>query len=258
MNINVIIFSKNRAAQLELFIRSMKKFFKDFSSNEIKILYKTSNSFFEEGYEKLKKIHSDDNIIYFKESENFKNSLIQLFDKNQKHTVFFVDDNVFKEPFSFNDDEFKHFDINDDILCLSLRLHPRLTYCYPASIDMKTPNFLNDKNVFLWRGLYGDYGYPLSLDGHIYKTSNIIFYILTLESQMASSPVLIPKMMCYNKSIIINNPINKVQNFNNNIHGSITVEYLNGQFLEGKIIDLTPFEGFENRSCHQEIQINFI
>ena len=63
MNINVIIFSKNRAAQLELFIRSMKKFFKDFSSNEIKILYKTSNSFFEEGYEKLKKIHSDDNIF---------------------------------------------------------------------------------------------------------------------------------------------------------------------------------------------------
>jgi hypothetical protein len=49
-----------------------------------------------------------------------------------------------------------------------------------------------------------------------------------------------------------------VQEWNNNVHGKITAEYLNEQFLFGKIIDLTPFEGFENISCHQELPINFI
>jgi hypothetical protein len=261
---NIIIFSKNRGAQLELLIRSMKKFFKDFSEFNIKILYKFTSLEFEKGYDKLKNLHKDENIIW-KQDTDFQKCLTDLFDKTEKYSVFFVDDIVFKEPFSIKDEKFKYFETHGDILCLSMRLHPRLTYCYPANVNMTPPDF-KDNNVFLWKGQSGDYGYSMSLDGHIFRSKDIYFYILnmqydgpnSLEAKMAVSPLFHPKMICYDKSIIVNNPVNKVQQWNNNLHGKITAEFLNEQFLSGKKIDLSPFEGFENTSCHQEIPINFI
>ncbi len=261
---NIIIFSKNRASQLELLIRSMKKYFKEFQQMQIKILYKFTNDEFMKGYSKLIGMHPDENIIWNMDTD-FQKGLIELFDKKEKYTVFFVDDIIFKEPFSIDDDRFKFFKSHGDILCLSLRLHPKLTYCYPAKINMTSPAF-TENGVFLWKGQSGDYGYPMSLDGHIFRTNDINYYISYmkyngpnfLESQMAMQPLFYPKMICYEKSIIVNNPVNKVQNWNDNIHGEITAEYLNEQFLSGKIIDLTPFEGLNNISCHQELPINFI
>jgi hypothetical protein len=261
--LNIIVFSRDRASQLELFLRSMKKYFKEFFDVQIKILYKFTNDEFEKGYSKTIDIHSNDNIIWKIDNE-FQKDLLSIFDKQQKHSVFFVDDIIFKEPFSLEDEKFKFFDSHGDILCLSLRLHPRLNYCYPARIHMTPPQFNN--GVFLWKGLSGDYGYPMSLDGHIYRTKDIYYYIMglkydcpnSLESQMAMQPLFYPKMICYDKSIIVNNPINKVQQWNNNVHGNISAEFINEQLLSGKIIDLFPFEGIENTSCHQELSINFI
>lgn len=242
----------------------MKKYFKEFEQFQIKILYKSVSEEFYKGYEKLKEIHPDKNLIWQNEI-GFQNSLIRLFDKKKKYTVFFVDDIVFKEPFSINDDKFKFFDTHGDVLSLSLRLHPRLTYCYAANLKQIPPQF-NENNVFLWKGQTGDYGYPMSLDGHFFRSRDIYYYLLnirydgpnSLESQMAMNPLYYPKLICYDKSVIVNNPVNKVQDWNDNVHGNVTAEYLNEQFLSGKKIDLTPFEGFENISCHQEISINFI
>lgn len=263
-NMNIIIFSKNRACQLDLLIKSIKWGFTEFNNNQLKILYIYSTDEFKTGYDKVMSMHPDTNIIWNKE-ESFKIDLLKLVDKSEKYTVFFVDDDVFKEKFSINDKEFKYFDSHGDILCLSLRLHPRLTYCYPPALNQKPPTF-NSNNVFLWYRQDGDYGYPMSLDGHIFRTKEIL-PILTrlsynnpnsLESGLASKPLLNPKMICYDKSVIFNNPINKVQNWNNNIHGNITAETLNEQFLLNNIIDMGPFIGFENISCHQEVSINFI
>jgi hypothetical protein len=261
--LNIIVFSKNRACQLDLFLRSMKKFFKEFSDFKIRILYKYTNPDFEKGYLSLKEIHSDKNIEW-KLDSNFQNCLIDIFDKTQKYSTFFVDDIIFKEPFSINDDRFKYFDSHGDILCLSMRLHPRLTYCYPASINMKSPEIKD--GIFLWKGQDGDYGYPMSLDGHIFRSRDIFYYLVNLrydgpnplEAQMAQQPLYYPKMICYDRSIIMNNPINKVQEWNSNIHGNISAEFLNEKFLGGEIIDLTPFEKFDNISCHQELPVTFI
>jgi len=263
MDINIIVFSKDRACQLELFLRSMKEFFKEFNECEIKILYTFSDPEFEKGYEKLKTIHNDPNIKWDLEYPPFQEHLIHIFDKDKLLSVFFVDDNVFKEPFSFEDEEFERFKNRSDILTLSLRLHPRLNYCYPARLKQFTPNMLD--GVFNWVGLPGDFGYPMSLDGNIFLTKNIKYYITrysyngpnSLESLMAMQPVPINLMNCYEKSRIMNLPLNKVQNYNNNVHGNISAKYLNDQFLSGKIISLENIRGFDNTSCHQEIEIKF-
>jgi hypothetical protein len=263
-DINFIIFSKDRACQLELFIRSMKEYFKEFNECDIRVLYTFSTPEFEQGYEKLKLIHTDPNLIYFNEDYKFQTSLLSQFNQMKKLSVFFVDDNVFKEPFSLEDEKFKIFLSKPEILTLSLRLHPRLDYCYPANLKQSIPS--TDKfGAFNWYQGIGDFGYPMSLDGHFFRTEHIIYYLYNLryngpndlESQMAMRPVPIPYMICYDKSRIINLPLNKVQNFNNNIHGHVDAKFLNDNFLNGKIISLNNIRGFENHSCHQEIEVDF-
>lgn len=255
---NVIIFSKDRPSQLDLLLRSMKKFFIDWNKNKVYILYTYSNNEFGYGYEIAKSNHSD--ITYIKE-KNFKNDLISLISDREEHTVFFVDDNVFKNKFSIEDKEFSYMK-RDDVLCLSLRLHPNLNYCYPAAIKMNVPIMI-DKNLFDWRRKDGDYGYPMSLDGHIFRTSDIKSRIVnlnyknpnSLESNLAATPIPRPLMIMYEDSKIINIPVNRVQTFNNNIHGNIDAKTINDLYLKGKRISMDNIVGFKNISCHQEIEL---
>jgi hypothetical protein len=65
-------------------------------------------------------------------------------------------------------------------------------------------------------------------------------------------------MICFNKSVIFNNPINKVQTWNDNYHGSISADFINNKYLSNQIIDLSTFMNIENISCHQEVDIKFI
>jgi len=258
---NFIIFSKDRGCQLELLLRSIKKYFKEWKEYSINVLYTYSNDDFGKGYDITKKLHPEFN---YKFEENFKIDLLSLIDENKKYTIFFVDDIVFKEKFSIDDDKVKLFDKDDNILCLSLRLHPNLTYCYPARVRMIKPP-LDEYNRFKWIGKSGDYGYPMSLDGHLFRTSDIIdkfkkfnyYNPNTLESSLAMSPIRKPLMLMYDKSIIINNPANKVQNFNNNVYGNISAKFINDQYLNGKKISLKSYDGVDNISCHQEIDIIF-
>jgi hypothetical protein len=53
-------------------------------------------------------------------------------------------------------------------------------------------------------------------------------------------------------------PVNLVQNFNDNVHGNISAEFLNGKFLDDYIIDLDTYDGFKNISCHQEVEFGYI
>ena len=111
----------------------------------------------------------------------------------------------------------------------------------------------------------GDYGYPLSLDGHIFRSGEIYAFVKnctyhnpnTMEGAWQHQFTDRTRMVCYDKSIVVNNPVNRVQTVNGNVHGNVTAEFLNEQYLSGKIISLTPFDGIENVSCHQEIEIIF-
>ena len=266
---NVILFSKDRPSQLHLFIHSMKEYFVEFKEHKINILYTYSNSDYEKGYDKLKSIHTDTNINWIKEN-NFKIDLNNCFNKTVRYSTFFVDDNVFKEKFSVKDKEFKYFDDNkSELICLSLRLNLDLNWCYPARISMRKPNILHkDFNIIDWRNETGDYNYPLSLDGHIFLTKDILHFIESsnynnpnsLESIMASTQHTLKKkkMIFYSKSKIFNIPMNKVQTYNNNIFGDISAETLNNEFLNDNIISLEELKGFNNTSCHQEVKINLI
>jgi hypothetical protein len=259
MPFNIIVFSKDRAMQLDLFIRSFNHCVSYAKGYKIDVLYTYSNSKFGDGYNRLIR-NCPENIKFTKETD-FKKNLLSLVAQDG-FTVFFVDDNIFKNPVDFYDGQMDIFINNKSILCRSLRLSRHLTYCYPAKVPMTPPKF--DMNgIFRWRYLAGDYGYPFSVDGHIFRTNDILPLIIdleysnpnTLEGAMQKYPTNRDYMICYNQSIIINNPINRVQTVNDNIHGNISAEYLNNCYRNGKRIKLEPFLGIDNTSCHTVMEI---
>jgi len=101
MPINIVVCSKDRAMQLELFLRSFGMFVKNRKCYVINVLYTYSNDRFKEGYDKL--MNPDYPRIIFKKEVDFKKDLIELIDPTKEHTVFFMDDMVFKNVFDFYD-----------------------------------------------------------------------------------------------------------------------------------------------------------
>lgn len=258
--INIIVFSKDRAMQLDLFLRSFMMHVVESPIYQINVLYSYSNNDFKKGYDKL--IDGGfSNVSYLLETE-FKRNLLSMIYVSYPLLVFFVDDNIFLRAFDFYDSQMLIMD-RDDVLCRSLRLNPHMEHCYPAQKNM-TPPSMDKDNVWTWVGASVDYGYPMSVDGHIFRTHDLYPLLVslnysnpnTLEGSLVTHSIKDrPKMVCYDKSVIVNNPINRVQTVNGNRHGTIDQRILNNKWLDGYRISLNPFINFDNTSCHQEIDL---
>jgi hypothetical protein len=66
-------------------------------------------------------------------------------------------------------------------------------------------------------------------------------------------------MTCYAESIVVNLPVNRVQNaFRNRAAEKygVSAEELNASFLAGKRVSLAPIYALkENRGCHHELPL---
>lgn len=253
---NIIVYSKDRASQLERFIRTMKHYFVQWDDNKINVIYDYSNKDYSNAYDIVMKEYNDVNFI---KQKNFKTDTLRLINGDDKYTVFFVDDITFKNEFDLTNEEIKIFSEDKNILCYSLRLHPNLNFCY--AINRKMPKLKS--NIWNWRGQIGDFGYPMSLDGHIFRTNEILNLLIKLdynnpnelESKLAGVPINKTKMICSNKSSIVNIPYNRVQHQFKNRHGKVTAKYLNDKFLDGYRISNENIDGVDNISCHQEFEL---
>lgn len=260
-NLNIIIFSKNRACQLDLLLRSIKTFWVDMFYFKFLIIWNTDNKYFYEGYQKVIQDHPE---FYFKEQTGpLKTSIIESLKETKEYFVFFVDDNVFKEPFKFWDKKIEEME-NNDILCISLRMGTHITKCYTQNISSPIPNF--EQNFkWKWNGSPGDWGYPMSVDGHIFRTSDIIDSIKyknysnpnNFEDALRSNIPNRPYMTCFENSKILNIPINKVGTYPNR-HGNISTEFLNENYLKGKKISIDNIKGLKNESPHIELSLEIL
>lgn len=258
--INIIIFSKDRASQLDLLLRSIKTFFIGWDKYTFNILYKYSSEDYKKGYDITKSIHKEFNFVL---ESNFKKDLLKFISPVNAFTIFGVDDDVFKEEFSFNCVEVDMLK-EANVACISLTMHPKINYCYTENKPTPPPNFIStNPYTWEWRGLPGDIGYPMSIDFSIFRTIDIICRCHkltynnpnTLEGYLATVPIQKPLRVCFKKSKIFNIPVNKVQTVNGNRFGGISAEYLNTKFLEGYKIDLEPLKGFDNTAVHQEVEL---
>ncbi len=269
--IDCIIWSKNRACQLDLLLRSIKDNF-SFLDN-IHVLYTFDNMFFGEGYKKL--IIKFPYVTFHKETI-FKQDNMAIFNSfKTKYCMAFVDDNVVHNKIDIYEfvRALRILDFAPEIHALNLRLRKDMTYNHPQDRHYPLPNFIKTEPYLLWSWLLmepmNEWGYPCATDSYVYRTKRYQEYCNnfeytfsgTLEGQMSShriieEPLMLglpePKIMCI--------PNNMVQ-VGHNKHGMnrlYSVEVLNKKYLNGFIIDTKNIYGFKNNAPHQEIPFQFI
>lgn len=260
MGITFIVFSKDRALQLDGLLQSILHHV--FGSYSIKVIYSTSSDSHRNAYNEVADRIKHSNRIEWTEEKDFRTNLIEALDAVETESVcFLVDDIVFIRPVHLDtiSQQFK------DAGILSLRLGRNITFCYTKQKTMQKPGLspahdTNDLLQFSWEDGNYDWAYPLSVDGHIFPVSEIRIAAKRLDYHAPNSferalQILTPLYQkrpgfCFESPRILNIPFNRVQNENNNICGEVTPEELLNIWNDGGRLDYRALENIATTSVH--------
>lgn len=265
-----VVFSKDRAMQLHAFLTSFRK--KITPSIATHVLYYASNKAHQQSYDQLQKLLQDLPITFHKQinSTSFRDDIISLLTTfRESKIIFFVDDIVVTEDIDLND--LLRFDLDKFVPSLRMGLNIKENYTTNTEQSLpdiqKTTKTDSDKIIWHWHKGTLDWGYPLSVDGHIFSRQEILSILRllrfsapnTMEDALQSfNPIFMNRLgVAYKKSKIMNIPCNKVQAENKNFHGNIHQDLLLDKWLAGYAIDLETIYGYTNKSPHEEIDIRF-
>lgn len=264
----ILIFSKDRAMQLELSINSFLRHVKDLNSVFLNVLYFCSSEEDKKQYDFLKRLYPDVNFV---SQESFNEDVVRLI--SSYHFILMqVDDNIW-----CNDFEIKKsvtiLENSPTIIGFSYRLGLNTTYCYMRG-HVQSPRDYLMKDGYVecdWRLCNGDFGYPLEISATMYRVDDILPWIKKI---MPSNPNKMEGalnrirvnfetarfMIAFNiKSSVFSNPINLTQNGSNVVSKSVSVSLsdLRNKFKDFKI-DASQFDGVEVNSCHFEIDYKYV
>lgn len=262
----IICFSKDRPMQLDALLFSMKQMIDDFDKIPIKVIYYSSNDDFQKGYDKLRGLAYCSKVNFIKET-SFRDNLMALLSKIKSEKVLFlVDDLFFKNPL-----DWKSFSaLDNDTYIPSLRHGTHLDFAYTVQKAQVMPKVQDVNGMISWQWSDGvlDWNYPLSLDGHLFKTEEIYTLFKWIEfnapnslehsMQIAKKVFAKRKGIAYKESIVVNNPANKVQNENPNYHGKADNAALNNAWLDDYRFNFEAYQGIRNRSVHELLEIKLI
>lgn len=266
-----IVFSKDRALQLHALLSSY--FEKTRFPAPVHVLYYPSTPSHEKAYNELIPLFGAKPVFFTKQTDDhsFRRDFLRLVGMVKSSSLFFlVDDIVFTEDVTLTD--LKKFGTEEFVPALRMGLN--LKRCYTMQKNQPLPRWSSgngkdgDKVYWKWKDGAYDWGYPLSVDGHLFSTWEII--VMSRLSRFRGPNSFEHKIqkfrrlywnrkgVCYRKSKIMNLAINKVQQEIKNISGNIPVEFLREQWERGFQMDYRQFYGFWNESAHQEVPIRFI
>jgi len=257
MSVAAIIFSKDRPCQLDLLLRSLDQYAPSVFG-PILVLTLATTADFAAGYRACE----EERAATFVREADFRSDVAGLVDAVQSdHLTFFTDDDVLYRPLGTN--SLGRY-LEEDVLCLSLRLGRNTTRCYPYDREQAVPHFETRGRVFVWdwRRGDGDFGYPMSLDGHVFRTETIRDCLDGAEfanpneledALVRVRPIRRPLMAAFPESRLVSIPANRVGAYANR-HGSLwTTEDLNQLYLAGLRIDLDALERARPVGAHHEI-----
>ena len=268
-NLTVLIFSRDRAMQLQAAIESFFLHCGDSDKAKLYVLYSHSNQMHRRQYNRLKE--KFDNIS-FVEQTNFKEQVLAVID-NCEHVLFMVDDNLFVRDFYLSD-IVRSLRSNSDAAAFSLRLGKNTNYCYPRDANQGLPQFQQLDSGILkydWTQAEFDFGYPLEVSSSVYGAADIRQLLAqlefdnpnVLEGLMAANARLYTKskanLLCYERSVTFCNPINTVQSVWANRAGTnhrYSADNLAQLFEQGTKIDVERYSNFVPNACHQEVELS--
>lgn len=277
-----IIFSYDRAMQLDLLLESISKY-DSFGMLDLQIIYATSDIGFDAGYEKLKLKY--DNISWHKEVQfeerfvfpnlpiywhnylwwlkykynryvksDFKSKVVSVLRDSSHHTAMFLtDDSLF----------FNRIEIDVEAINKIILDGKNNSFSLRHGANVSGGKYVEKENTISWETTdkheHAEWSYPFSVDGHIYNKS-VVQKILkkvifknpnTLEGNVAcyvKEKKLFKKLFARKQSSLLGFELNMVQTVANNNNLNISNQTLNELYLEGfKLIlnyKIAPFHLF--------------
>lgn len=263
-----LLFTKDRAMQLDAAIKSFYMHCQDVKNIAIKVIWTHSDSQHAKQYEQLVNTYSD---IEFIREVDFESQVLASI-AGYEYVLFLVDDNIFVRDFSIGN-IMDSLITNPDALGFSLRLSTNTTYCYPLRLDQELPEFSSSDHEFLkfdWTSGQHDFGYPLEISSSIFRVEDIMAALHhsfgnpnTLEVYLNDNKTTFYQkkfLLCNQYSYTFRNPVNKVQTIFNNRAGETfyyPLEDLKKMFSLGYRVDVEEYSGFVPNACHQEVELKF-
>lgn len=271
MKVDIIIYSKNRASQLDMLLRSIKHNF--LNVNDVFVLNDFDSEIHYNSYKKIWGKNYGFNTIFKTQTRDIFYDVVlsSLNEVKTDYVLPFCDDDLFIKKTDITDDVQY---ITDDVVGLCFRRAPNLTTSYHTGEVIPLPKFEKLGNVFKWKWLNENpyrWGYPYQAGGLLYNKQffhymmkNITFNIPNhLESGMMDNKHKWGKehVLCREFSPIVNVSVNRVQDVYVNRGGrdvNYSVSDLAEKFLAGNIIDIMPLQDMVNVCEFVEIPLSFI
>jgi hypothetical protein len=252
-----IVFSKDRAMQLQAFLRSYQCHVRPLGM--VHVLYLATTERHAHAYAEV--FEQFPFLITVPQCEPFRTTLLSLLPKGDGSVLFFVDDQIFIRPWTVLEEA-----------GLSLRLGLNLTQDYAFNDALQTlPPYeeLPDGRIrWCWANGELSWGYPLSIDGHVFDAAQIKSMAgaiefrspNTLESELQRfNYAFYPRYgTCYRESKVVGVPWNVVQGDWINRHmASVDTgsDAMLNYWETGKQIHLSHIDGVLNASVHQEFPL---
>jgi hypothetical protein len=258
-----IVFSKDRAFQLQGLLRSFALHCTD-PDTKLHIVYRASDAAHEAAYQQVFAQGSRDRFIARRESALRDDLLAVLSAIDSDAAYFLVDDIIFVAPFSLR--RLASFDLRTHVP--SLRIAAGQDYCYTRARPQKIPSLtVTNEDLIAWRWTEGehDWGFPLSLDGHLFDRRELECLLHgsqfvapnSLETSLQIyQPLFLPrKGIAYRQPRLINTPWNRVQTEVDNRHGNFSVAELLVLWQQGRELDIESYAGATAPSTHDELPL---
>ena len=258
--INAVVFSKDRACQLDLLLTSLERNGKDVF--EPVVVYQATTADHEAAYEICR--------TRFPRVQFLPDTLVPL--SVAAAALAYADLACF-----FTDDSVLYLSLpgkpqlDDDVLCFSLRLGRNTTWCYPHGRLQRLPPFMETDAILKWnwKTAKRDFGYPASVDGHVFRGHDINAALHDCPpdanpNQIEEHLVTALKhdrrdtMASFHHSCLVGIPANVVSSTSRNRHAEQhawgTDELMAG-YLNGWRIQLDGLDFTDVRGAHQEIDV---
>jgi hypothetical protein len=279
--------SKDRPAQLHLLLESIRHNCPKGLFDKITILYKSTDFEYEDGYSLVKRRFQDLPLIWQRDSGDFYRDFVKWMGRCDDNLMCGIcDDCLFYRPLPLAAKQHIDETMSDDsIYCFAFRLgfNTNLQYYITGQKQRQLSDLQNvivaddwHNGVIKWnwkiRKDTDNYGYGFSLDGHIYRTKEMLSLtkkyptdcLRNLEGVIAGkirNETNIGNMMAgFFQSCLYSTPFNCCQSppLISGQKYPYSLEYLNNLYLRGYIIDYYSIQKTNVDFSHNEMPLTFM
>lgn len=264
-DIQVVVFSKDRAAQLDLLLRSWARH--GVGAPRVDVLWHSTSDRHERAYREVFERHRAV-VARRTQQTHFRADLLRMLRLGAASRVMFlVDDLVLRARF-----DFAWLDGVDPLRAVaSLRLGPEVNYCQTQARPIQPPPLrpaFDGWLQFNWCEAWGDWAMPLSLDGNLFHRGEMCAILSrvpfkapnSLEHALGPYRFLFRRRrgLCRPAPALLNLALNRVQSEEFDFpHGEVDAEQLLRQWEEGLELDLSAVESLDAKSCHVVVEPAF-